>query len=1220
MQFSYLLTAFVSTPILFRVNGGIMFGTGHAMAGFLVEPKAPIQTINIAKFRDGIWPAVEEANAQAPPASRIFKEMILVAKNPLPRAGKGTVMRKAALKMFEDDIEEAYRAMELGKSHQVKWNAEATRVWLSGEVKELVGRSVLEHEDLFQAGFDSLSATVLRQRIVGQMKESAEKIVRDSAEGVSSTLVFDYPTISTLTAFLMGGDVVSEAVPVPGAPSKQDVSFESAGAPPFRETIDEGDGNDIVIVGQSLRLPGGINDPSSFWEALISQRSDIITSIEATNRWDHASYYRNPSSSQPPQDGDIISTKAGFIDIESYDNQFFGISAAEAIFVSPSNRLVLEAAFTALEDANIPMRAVKGSNLAVFSSTIMDEGYLSMLIQEKGFGAYSRYLAEGLLPSFGSGRVSYLLDVHGPSITVDTACSGGLVAFDLAVKHLRYNPNAETALVIGAFTHAGPGHFSVLSDHGMISPNSRCATFSNGADGYVSSEGVSAMVLKTRSNAIRDGNRILAVIKASDVRHNGRTQGIAAPSIEGQVTVENRVLQMARLSPKDIHFVETHGTGTILGDSVEIRALNRVFANSHTPEAPLIIGAGKTVVGHTENVSGLVGIAKTILSFEHQIVPGIAHLTNENRSPSLDVTSIPLSISPIPATLPNNSRHSALVLANGISGTVAAAILQSPPPSSISSTHGSLTVAPFILSAKTPEALREYVKSYVDFCQQYSSQDAGSVCYTASVGREYYRYRFGCTVTSMKDLADKLTVDAVQPHMNGTPRPVILAFPGQGLHYPGMAAGLSKLPTFRTILEQNARLASKVSSFDVIGYMTATETENFSAIGGYSQLAIFVFQVTLGQWLQNIGIQISAVVGHSLGEIAASVISGALSFEMGLDLVIWREALLVSPASSPSGMALVAASEDEIRSLLQETPDLVIAIYNNPGSHVVSGPLKQIEAFVVATKAHGLRCTELNVAHGFHSPSIAGGLAGLETWSKLHSDQLSQPTIPFVSSTYGRILKSIPPNYWATNARDPVRFDQATFAIGEVYPQSIILDVGPQPAIYPILSSSHNFAPLAVTSRRGGDQLEALFSALAQLFTHGIDLDWNMVFRGLNMQTTSIPTYPFQRNRHYPNIRPTRNSSFSHSTAQTHSVEEITLPSSPTTTQADKVFVWAIQAVLGLGPTDTLDFSATLSGIGVDSISFAHIQSKVKVATGSVVPVDWFSDNYTLQDMVSLLK
>ncbi|KAK7033257.1 6-deoxyerythronolide-B synthase EryA1, modules 1 and 2 [Favolaschia claudopus] len=884
--------------------------------------------------------------------------------------------------------------------------------------------------------------------------------------------------------------------------------------------------DDVVIVGQAVRLPGDINTPEAFWEALVDMRQDLLIPVPP-DRWDNASFMPKPGESYKP--GDIIFEKAGFVESASFDHSFFGFSSAEALYIAPHARLILETTFQALEDANIPASRLKGSATGVFTAGAMDHGYTNILFAAAGFGAYSRFQGTGVANSAACGRLSYLLDINGPSTSIDTACSSGMVAFDQAVRYLQ-SGKAETAIVCGANTH---------SWRKMVSPHSRCATYSSEADGYVPAEGAVALILKTKNAALRDGDNILAIVKATDTVHNGRSQGLVAPSAAAQANLQRSLIANASLSPSEIDFVETHGTGTPLGDTIEIDGLNAVFRHSHTAERPLIIGTAKTLIGHTETIAGLVGIVKAIKQLSSGKVAGLSSLASGQLNPEIDPTLVPLLIPSnlvdVPINLAGTSQQHALVVAYGFAGTLAGTILQAPPPRNTVTQDNALSWMIFTVSAKSPSALDSYLRLYLDFCANAAPEDFERICYTSCVGRELYRYRFSCVARDLDDLVlrlkQRLASGQASP-ISASPR-TIFAFPGQGSQFHGMAAQLSsRFPEFKRILTTAAEMASTLAGFDVlsllVGDKKSSEEIHQSAV---AQICIFVYQFSVCQFLRRLNVAPEAVMGNSLGEISAAVQAGVFTYELGLRFVIARARILAPLPDHPAGMASIAASSSVVSSYIQALHlehRAVISVFSSPSSHVVSGDWEAITILVSHAKKLGVRATILNVDQGFHSHCIDARLPQLKTWLADHENELRPLDLPLFSTVLGKLVKhneSLDSGYWIDHARNPVQFEQVATQIknDKTLQAACILDVGPAPTALAALQFNDLSQAVLLSSatKQGKDQELAFLTAIAALTEYGINPDFTHIFDPTTPKI-NIPTYPFQRQRHYPNFIPSR--------------------------------------------------------------------------------------------------
>ncbi|KAG7441749.1 ketoacyl-synt-domain-containing protein [Guyanagaster necrorhizus] len=1101
---------FDDNPVIARsciIGNNFLRGASQFLC--LIVELMPEATLTRKEAYEQVTKTVGTVNISLPPPLRILWSRILILgpDSSIPLNRKHLVWRKKLESLFWDLVKGLPAPSPAATSSQRSgsWTTEAAKDIVIQSVSIALGLSediLLAHSDasFAELGMDSAMALMIINSINGRLR-------------------LDLPLNACHTYIDL--ESLTHAVHVKLG-LVNDPNITGSQAAHFPRSID-----DVVVVGQAMRLPGDINNIDSFWNALVEKRQDLIISIPS-DRWDHKGFY---TTSKPARPCDITFDKAGFVDYASFDNSFFGISSAEALFVAPSIRLTLEAAFEALENANIPQSRVKGTDMGVFVATGLDEGYQQLLFLDQGYAAYTRYYGTGIANSTACGRISYLLDIHGPSIAVDTACSGSLVALDQAVKYLQFG-GGESAIVVGVNTHSWPGTFGFLSAQQMSSTKSRCATFTDEADGYVPSEAVVAVILKTRQAALRDNDNILGVIKSTNTLHNGRSQGMVAPSSSAQSLLQRSLLNKASLKPSDIDFIEAHGTGTSLGDLIEMEGINDVFKDSHTKDRPLIIGAAKSCVGHTETSSGLVGMVKALASLSRRAVPGLTHLTTSNLNPNIDCSLVPIHIPHQPVKLSKgNDLLRALVLAYGFAGTISGALIEKAEPrDDLSLSTPSLEPMLFVVSAKSETALKSYVQKYIDFCASVEKELFKLICYTSCVGREHYRYRFACVASTMDELIEKLEDQLTRCIESRPSNPkVIFGFTGQGSQYAGMARDLAmSFKGFRGLLQEHCDVAFLYCGFSVmdilVGGNSAKDRDiNDSEVG---QVCTFVYQYSICVWLQSLGVRHQAVIGHSLGEIAAAVIAGIFNYEEGIRFVVQRSHLLRRREQHRGAMAAIATDEGAILQYLSNlgiSESVVIAVFNGYDSHVASGETESINKLVSAVKRDGIRAVKLNVDQGFHSPCIVPALSALgETIHELPSRPLQ---VPMFSTVTGR---PIPPQsilsrtYWVDHARNPVLFSQALEELQKDHSINTILDIGPQQTFWGLSQGLVDKVKISVSGKKGTNQEMVLLKGLASLYQTGASLDLAKLYteRPYAYSKTDIPTYPFQRQRYYPAFIP----------------------------------------------------------------------------------------------------
>ncbi|KAJ7035264.1 hypothetical protein C8F04DRAFT_1098684 [Mycena alexandri] len=1154
-----------------------------------------------AKFQ--IARVLAPINRDLPPALRIALSSVLIldSSQKIPQTKKGEVFRK----QIEDLFGSAIRGMQNLATHSVR---DAALEQVETSVARIVGNvlGVFDDDMLASMSFAELGMTsLLATKIANALNDylNGQTVLPSNICYVH----LDIPSLASALRELL------------------DVSTKSRKYEQTSTQVPLTTAQEIVMIGRAFRLPGNVTNDDALWDALMGNNDSIIAAIPP-NRWDHESFFPD----------DICFNKAGLVDAASYDFGFFGVTATEAYYISPTMRLALEVAFEALENANVPISKVKGSKMGVFVAT-KDDGFETLLNAAHGYDGYTRFYGTGRAPSTASGRISYLLDIHGPSLTIDTACSGGLVCVDQAVNYLQTGA-AEMALICSSNTHCWPGSFMFLTAQGMVSPNSRCAAFTSEADGYVPSEGAVAFILKTRSAAERDNDRIFATIKATEVSHNGRSQGLAAPNVMSQAALHRSILQKARLDPAHVNFIETHGTGTSLGDLCEIQGINEAFTPGQPrPTGPLIISASKSALGHTEPSAGLVGILSTLLSFEKSMVPGLVHLREDNPNHLLDCSAVPLLIPSKSSAIQGDKPHRAVVMSYGFSGTLADIILESAEKPMQSSRTGPMI---FAVSAKTAGALTAYIDRYLAFLRSVDPRMFHAICYTSCIGREHYKHRFACVATDMADLVRQVELRASAPRQQKKSRgSLVFAFPGQGTQFPGMAAELGAIYSrFREFIGEFGRQAEAIcrSPIDQILLGNTMETQEHIR-SDVDQICIFVYQYSMCRWLNELGIEAGSVLGHSLGEITAAVVAGALSFEAGLDLVVTRAQLLRPSAHNPTGMAALACSEARVSPVLEAlgNHEVYVSVFNGPQSICVSGASNGIERLVTAAKQQNIKATRLRVDQGFHSRCVDSAIPGLRSWSESNWKTFRPLQMTLYSTLLGAPIpkgQMLDLEHWVSHARKPVQFSQAAAALREDRSIAAVIDIGPQMVISSLLllNGQSGGSIVSAAAKKGENQEITFLRALATLFQdHRIAPDFRRLFsqrRGSSpFQTTDIPTYPFQRVRCYPSYIPSR---FREGSNNARIPQELD-SEKPDLNQESVVNIDArelreslmscVRDVLEFSPDEDLDDSEPLIFYGVDSIMFANLRKKIDMSYGLNLSILFWSDAFPITSMIENL-
>ncbi|OLP20310.1 hypothetical protein BST81_00805 [Leptolyngbya sp. 'hensonii'] len=883
------------------------------------------------------------------------------------------------------------------------------------------------------------------------------------------------------------------------------------------EALEQQAAEPIAIIGMGCRFPGGADSPEAFWE-LLRQGVDAITEVPAS-RWPIDQYY-DPNPDAP---GKVSTRWGGFIDaIDQFDPQVFGIAPREALSMDPQQRLLLEVAWEALEWAGYAPDRLEGSPVGVFVG-LCNSDYFQLLATEDNQNI-DAYLATGNAGSVASGRISYLLGLQGPSLTVDTACSSSLVAVHLAVQSLRQG-ECRMALTGGVNAILSPRTTITLSKAKMMAPDGRCKTFDAAANGFVRAEGCGLVVLKRLSDAIADGDTVLAVIRGSAVNQDGRSNGLTAPNGPSQESVLRQALANAGVGPEDMFYVEAHGTGTSLGDPIEIQALGAVLGEGRVPDRPLLVGSVKTNIGHLESAAGIAGLIKLVLAIQHREIPPHLHLQSLNSYIPWErwPIQIPTQATPWGA---GEGRFLGGVSSFGFSGTNAHVILEAAPaplppqPASLQPRSRHLLT----LSAKTREALMALAERYKTFLDAHPEVDLGDVCFTANTGRAQFSHRLSLMATSVSDLREKLSAAIGGEEMPGVmegevagthPPKLAFLFTGQGCQYPGMGRELyDSQPVFREALERCATLLQPYLERPLLEVLYGAETPLLDQTA-YTQPALFALEYALAQMWQSWDVQPSIVMGHSVGEYVAACVAGVFSLEDGLKLIAARGRLM--QALPPNGaMIAIMADEATIEPLLQAHPQVAIAAHNGPLNLVLSGPRQGIQTVTPLLEAQGIKVTPLKVSHAFHSPLME---PMLQEFGQIAATVAFQsPQIDLVSNLTGQVATAevATPQYWVRHVRQAVRFAEGMETLRQ-QGYSLLIELGPKPVL---LGMGRLCWPagtgtwLPSLHPQLGDW-EQLLHSLATLYNQGLEMNWARVDQDMGRRRLVLPTYPFQRQRYW---------------------------------------------------------------------------------------------------------
>ncbi len=868
----------------------------------------------------------------------------------------------------------------------------------------------------------------------------------------------------------------------------------------------------IAVIGLGCRYPGGANSPERLWE-ILQNGEDVITEM-VDQRWSSADVY----DPDPEAVGKLYTKANGLVDnVDQFDAEFFGIAPVEATLMEPQQRLLLETNWDALEHAGIAPESLMGSKTGVYVG-ICHMGYSHLQATYGSLEDISPYSGTGNAHSVASGRISYLLGLQGPSLSVDTACSSSLVAIHLAVQSLRKG-ESDLALASGVNLILEPTTSMIFARAGMLSPDGKCKTFDEGANGYVRGEGCGSVVLKRLSDAIRDGDNILAVVRGSAVNQDGKSQGITAPNELAQEKVLRAALEDARLTPQEVSYIEAHGTGTPLGDPIELAALNTVYGKERTEK--LVVGSIKTNMGHLEAAAGVAGFTKLVLSIYNKTIP--QHLHFQKPNPYIDWSHIAIDVPAQQREWSNSNRIGGLS-SFGFSGTNCHIILEQAPLPATEEVRAEIQCAPKLLtvSAKNTDALQEYLANYADALAKPELQEASweDICFTAATGRNHFRHRATIAAGSTAQAIEKLSSLLKNGSAEGVKISDVGAggartafmFTGQGAQFAGMGQDLyNEHPAFRNALDNVAELMKDELEQPLLSVMWGDNTQLLDETQ-YTQPAIFALQYALTQLWSEAGVQAACVTGHSIGEYAAAVYSGVMSLEDAVRLICARGRLMATECERGS-MAAVFASAADTRNVIETLDSVIdIAAVNGPRNCVISGEKGAVEQAVALLSDEKIKAKLLTVSHAFHSPMMQ---PMLEAFAKeVQKVTLKAPRIRFISSKTGKTATQDVKNhsYWVEHVRDAVLFLDAAKEMGEQKLQ-VCLEIGPGANLVKLAPQCvESTQPLTYlhSVERDHSESEHFASVIADLHGAGLAIQWKKLFVGGPFHKVELPTYPYQ--------------------------------------------------------------------------------------------------------------
>ncbi|MFI5649263.1 type I polyketide synthase, partial [Kitasatospora sp. NPDC051705] len=1036
------------------------------------------------------------------------------ASGPVPPLLRGLVRtptRRAARAVDGPGDGLAQRLARVPAAEQEEILRELVRAHVASVLGYGDGQPVDRSRAFKDLGFDSLTSVELRNRL-------------NEATGLRlpATTLFNHPTPDALVQRLRTEFTADPATPEPAA--AQATSAEA----------DE----PIAIVGMSCRFPGGAHSPEALWQ-LVASGTDAVGPLPTGRGWDLGALY-HPDPEHP---GTFYATAAGLLEDEvatGFDAEFFGISPREALAMDPQQRLLLETAWEAVERAGIDPRSLKGSRTGVFVGAMASDYATAAAPEEQGVEGY---LLTGTSGSVLSGRLAYTFGFEGSAVTIDTACSSSLVALHTAAQSLR-RAECSMALVAGVTVMATPRTFVEFSRQRGLAPDGRCKSFAEAADGTGWAEGAGVLLVERLSEARRHGHPVLAVLRGSAVNQDGASNGLTAPSGPSQQQVILAALRDARLSGAEVDAVEAHGTGTNLGDPIEAQAILATYGREHDEQQPLWLGSLKSNIGHAQAAAGIGGVIKMVMAMRHGVLPRTLHV--DRPSTHVDWSAGAVRLLTEQRDWPDTQRpRRAGVSSFGLSGTNAHVVLEYDPQSEADTPDtrgqqapGATTVVPWVLSSRTADGLRAQAERMRSFAEQQPDLDPTEVARALVSSRTLFEHRAVVTGADREELLRGLTAltqgeqllgaaDAAVPPAGR----VAFLFTGQGSQSVGMARELyQEYEVFaRALDEVCAALGPELTGplAELLLAEPAPALDERLDRTGFTQPALFAFQVALSRLLASWGLRPDAVAGHSVGELAAAHVAGVLSLADAAALVSARAAAM---EELPTGGAMVALqmSEAEVLPLIEGRAAAVsIAAVNGPSSVVLAGDEDEVLAVSELVRGQGRQTRRLRVSHAFHSPHMEPALDALRSAAAELDHAPAEVT--FVSALTGRRLGAtgagdgeplvLGPEYWARHAREAVRFQDCVHELADLG-TTLFVEVGPDGILTAMAQEALAGRPVeagfVATQRAGRPRAHTLVEAVGRAQALGAAVSWTGLLgeRAAFRTAAELPTYAF-RHRQY---------------------------------------------------------------------------------------------------------
>ncbi len=994
---------------------------------------------------------------------------------------------------------------------------------------------------------------------------------------------------------------------------------------------------EMAIVGAACRFPGNVNSLESYWSLLTSGK-DPIGPIPET-RWNHQHFF----DPQPNTLGKTYARESGFIDdVYHFDPGFFEVSPREAAEMDPQQRILLELSWEAINHAGQDLVAMKGSNTGVFVGMSTDD-YAGLTLHSGNHQTIDAYNSLGTARSVAAGRIAYTWGFHGPVIQMDTACSSSLVALHQACNSIA-NGDCDQALVAGINLMLSSEMHIACSQLHALSPTNRCQVFDDNADGYVRSEGAGCVLVKPLNKALAAGDRILGVIKSSAINHDGKSNGLTAPNGRAQKQLIETALQRVGLSAEQVGYVETHGTGTRLGDPIEVQSISEALQRQHAvhPEsAPLLLGSVKSNIGHLEAAAGMASLLKALLIQQHKMIPANLHFNQPNRQ--IPWQQLNVKVVDTTQAWPVTQKSNLIgINAFGLSGTNVHVIVGPAPLAAAASAtmHNTRDAQVLTLAGKDRQSLDEQLHNALHKCQNLEHLEFDRWCSAHAIHNSHFHYRKALVAANPQELKQQIEQALNRNTSMQRAETLCFVFTGQGAQYAGMGYEIAQqFPQFKTEMENISASFETVFGYSLEQLWWGELSKQLNQTQ-FTQPALFAFEYCLAKTLMAWGVKPDLCLGHSVGEYVALCLSGMLPLDTALQCLALRATSMANCDVAGTMLAILGGPEvvsQAIAACGLDNADsgLGIAAFNSPNSTVISGNETAVLTVMDYLIEQDIRCVQLDVSHAFHSPLMAS--AATKIRQELPAIQARESTIGVISNITSEYLQAhqLTTEYLANHIMQPVNFSRSIEYAAQ-QGANVFLEIGPKSTLTQVMGQilTDDKSKAIAALKHHDKPVHALLQCLGQLYEMGAPIHWRSVLGGQNLQDIERLPYPFKRQHLWTKstkvLTPSGASISAPNTEPEITVAIATIKETPTS-QATVVSASSHQApdvhrivmeILARElqmDADSIDPTTPFLELGLDSMMAVEIEDDLSEALGLSLPSTLLFDAPSAHQLIELL-